>query len=1218
MQKLTALDPISTPLNSTLLIEASAGTGKTFTMASLYLRLLLQAGENCFFKPLEVEQILVVTFTEAATQELRERIRHRIHLAKKQLTQYAENKNKQVFYGTENEILADLVDSLELPVAIQRLKIAEQNMDLAAIYTIHGFCRRMLVQYAFNSGIHFNLQLVKDETELLTRFSNELWREHFYNLSFSLTNFIHRNLKSPTDVLQKIRKFVTSENLNVELNEPHLLQLEFNRFLSQYIEKNINEINQLKTAWIESENEIQRLIEKAKTQKLIKGASYKANHLPGRYEKIRQWAQDETDFSIPEPLSKYFSQSAVDSYLTKNEPVNHAVFKQADSAVERAQSTELYVKVILYHYIQWMRDKLDRYKASHQEKSFDDLLRLLKEAVVSPEHGNELVKLIRYQYPFAMIDEFQDTDAQQYQIFSKIYIESAQAETGFIMIGDPKQAIYQFRGADIFTYLKAAQQAKYHFTLGKNYRSEGNLIHAVNQLFNFSSAQPFLYENIEFSSVEPGKAQGRFILNEQQEAPLGVYLGEEPSDEQLAETCANCISQWLQLALRECAGIQTAEKFLPLEPKDIAVLVRNAKEAELIKNALQARQISSVYLSDKSNVFDCNEAKELLLILQACLNPFSERNIVNAIATAIFCLTGADIQHIKQHETDWEKWIDRFVGYQRSWRQQGVLAMLHQLFLAEQIPQKLINMPNGERRVTDLFHLAELLQEATTLNESDAALLRWFERQIRGENTQDENIIRLESEQQLVKIVTIHKSKGLEYNLVWLPFISAKAKVNPQHISTYYNAQAQAVQWDMDACHNDEVIKERLAEEMRLLYVALTRAKYHLAMALPDNFTKNWNALLYALTRGKIGIQAKLTDEYQTKPLLDDFAQRISPANIHYYQTDEIQGGGYQQKDNHAQYVAQEFHGKIERDWTISSFTSLTQMHEWNSQKGRHEAFNPIVTTESAVNFSLILDEAKDIDLTFLPKINEDENNFSDIVTGYRQGYSPFDFPHGINVGTALHRFFEKNEFNQPISDEYVKNLCQTIQLSEEWKQPLIQWIEAILTTPLFNGEPLNLAQLDKKDCIKEMQFYLKLEGRFKLHSFNRLLQKYHTIKREPYLFDEIQGMLRGFIDLVFRHESKYYVLDYKSNFLGKDMAFYARSQLTDVMKNHHYDLQYLLYTLAIHRYLKQRVADYDYDSHFGGVIYCFLRGMNGRNPDYGIYSAKPAQELIEGLDNLF
>ncbi|HBO37827.1 MAG TPA: exodeoxyribonuclease V subunit beta, partial [Pasteurellaceae bacterium] len=1080
MTKTPALNPIKVPLNSTVLIEASAGTGKTYTMASLYLRLLLQAGDNHFSQPLTVQQILVVTFTEAATQELKERIRQRIHLAKKQLTEYRQNPDKEIFNGTDNAILSDLVDTIsDLDVAIQRLHFAEHNMDLAAIYTIHGFCHRMLSQYAVNSGVHFNFELTVDESALLIRLSNEFWRQNFYNVSLSAADFICKHIKSPDKALRKIRRYISGGQLKASIHQPHLLSLSLQDFIRQHIEPIYTALAQLKRDWLHHESEIHQQVLKEIGKNYTKGEKkrlkrtiFKSNTVPNWFNLIRGWANDPYQIEPPDALFKYFAQSKLDNYAEEGiEPLQHEVFEQVDAVAGQVAQVELYEKIILYHYIQGVTQALLAYKMEHSEKNFDDLLRLLDEALHS-EQGDELAQLIRYQYPFAMIDEFQDTDAQQYRIFSKIYVEAENQDTGFIMIGDPKQAIYKFRGADIFTYLRAAKQAEKRFTLSKNYRSEKSLVDSLNALFKFTEHAPFLYQEIEFLPVAAYENQARFVLNGQTRPPLVCHLGKYDKV-QAAQLCASSICNWLTSTRRGEAyfGLSSSPKMEKLQPKHIAVLVRNWYEADLVKQALRDRGISSVYLSDRSNVFDCREAKELALILTACLNPFSERNILNALATTVFALTAADILRIRQDEVLLESWVGRFERYRLTWQRQGVLPMIYHLLQDNldksrpTIPERILALPNGERRLTDLLHLAELLQQATPLNESEAALLRWFERQIQGENRQDEQQIRLESEQELVKIVTIHKAKGLEYGLVWLPFIGQGIKNNSkeQAISTYYDHDNQDTRWDMAKSHQDTVRKEQLAEEMRLLYVALTRAKYQLAMALPEQFcggqskaseNDSWNALLYALTQGEIGETWLLNKTYETKNLLEDLDRRAGQGYIEINSMDEISDTMLESESDNVTRKAAEFHGRIERDWILSSFTGLSASHERNKANLHYKL------SESAVENGHFLDPATDYDNAISMENTElaENRDWQD----FPAGYSPADFPHGIHVGIALHGLLEHIDFTQEIQPEYIEKLCRNLQLADSWLMPTQQWLKQILHTPLSEADSFCLAELER------------------------------------------------------------------------------------------------------------------------------------------------------------
>lgn len=1213
------LNPISIPLNAVSLIEASAGTGKTYTMGSLYLRLLLQAGENTFPYALNVEQILVVTFTEMATEELKRKIRERIYDAKQKLTAYQQTQDSAVF--GQDDFLRELVATIsDLPLAIQRLTLAEQNMDLAAIYTIHGFCRRMLMQYAFNSGVHFNLELSGEEDDLLLRLAQKIWRDHFYSQPYAVVEFIQKNLVSPSNIVTKIKKFAGSE-LKLPEKRPHFFEGTFEEFLSKiddYFHDIEDKEQKLKKLWKDKSQEIRDLIDaelqKAipKDHKKINPSSFRKDHKSKWFTLMNKWAEEP---EAPQPdCLKIFRQSEINKQAGSKceEFLTHVVFEEID---ELYQWQVFFVKAPIFHFLKELNTQLAEYKLNHSEKSFYDLLRLLKEALCHP-NNTEFAQLIRYQYPFAMIDEFQDTDAVQYQIFSKVYVEPQRLEpvtdNGFIMIGDPKQAIYKFRGADIFTYFKAADEAQHRFNLGKNYRSHQDVVQCVNHLFDFREPPPFLYEKIPFLPVESKDDHPKFWLNGEVEPAVRFYVDETSVKENMAKACAISIQHWLQSAVENNADFRSDEKGVEkaLKPESIAVLVRSRKEADLVKNELRRLGIASVFLSENSNVFDSKAAKDLLLILRACLNPFSERNILNAVATAIFAQTAADIQRIRLDENRWEYWIEKFIHYQKTWQKQGVLVMLHQLFLQEKITEKLYPTVDGKRLVTDLLHLAELLQEAATLNESEAALLRWFEKQIQGEERQNEQQVRLESELQLVKIVTIHKSKGLEYDLVWLPFIGYASKFRPEHISTYYDQKRKAVLWDIDGSHEKDVKQEDFAEQLRLLYVALTRAKYQLNIGVPKTFEEKWSALLYVLTQGEIQTNEKPT-AYDSLPLLRKLVHDASEGSIQISETTALKAlDAPMQSETQAPLNAATFTGHIEQNWTVTSFSAIEAIHQ------NKKYYKEQLAAESAVAFEPVFDGGKDYD--FNEQATETMLESASHESAYPFGYSPFDFPHGIKIGTALHRFLEKYDFSQPLNEDKVEKLCQWLQLDETWLPSLQQWMNAILDTPLSADDPtLKLSNLSRQQCVKEMQFYLKLNRVFDVSAFNRALQKHHHLPSEALQFDSIKGMLRGFMDLVFCHNGKYYLVDYKSNFLGVEPQNYVGKSLEQAMLANHYDWQYLFYTLALHRYLQQRDANYQYEIHFGGVFYCFLRGMNGENQD-GVFFDKPDYALIQALENVF
>ena len=1220
-QKSTALNAISLPLNQVNLIEASAGTGKTYTIGSIYLRLLLQAGENCFSRPLNVEEILVVTFTEMATEDLKRKIRERLTAAISVFSEYYEKQDKAIFTG-EHQFLAELLPYLEdIPTALRRLKLAEQNLDLASIYTIHGFCRRMLMQHAFNSGVHFNLKLLKDQSDLLKQFANEFWREHFYSQPFEIANFISKELGSTDDVLSILESDL-NKDVSVTTDNQQSLSLSIDEFLQKNVRERLKAVEALKVFWLKNVDEISSIIMEEITKDYPKDQltslsrrSYQKERLKTWIEQINEWANNPLDYEINKTLRDYFLQSSIEQKYekptekTKNKkaaiPFYASIFAELEELVEKHQPSDLLKKIILYRYRQGIQKKRLEYKANHPEKSFDDLLRLLKEALYG-EGGEQLAELIRFQYPFAMIDEFQDTDALQYQIFSKIYHnESASGNVGFMMIGDPKQAIYRFRGADIFTYLKAADEASERFNLGTNYRSSQPLVEGVNRLFDFKN-EPFIYKNIEFLNVGAAKKNLLFQLNNQPEPAFRFYINDKDKSTQqdYAKACATSIQQWLKSAAENPVVFPNESKSenQTLRAENIAVLVRGYTEAELVKKELQALGIASVYLSDRGNVFESNTAKELTLILQACLS-VTERPILNAIATALFGLNAAEIHQIHHDEIQWQRWAEKFAEYQQIWQCQGILPMLHHLLLAENITEKLLSRTDGERKLTDLLHLAEILQQAAALNESEAALLRWFEKQIQ-DNGRQEAQIRLESERQLVKIVTIHKSKGLEYDLVWLPFLgnAAKDPTKKKLFNLYYDSDEDKTLWDMQDQHLDDLTEEVFAEELRLLYVALTRAKYQMAFVLPKAFDKKWNALLYVLTQGEIGRKLDLPNHWDTQPLLEKFKQLL-PNDVAIESTDELQASEPLTLNVSQENLSAEvFQGEIEQDWRVTSFSGIEQTHQ-----------RKVYLNESAVKKSLIFDDAKDYDASI--SIENITENLTALA--HNNDEMVLDFPRGTQIGTVLHRYFEKVPFAQLAEKENIEKLCQDLNLAEEQFAAVQQWFEQILSTPILPNNDLTLAQINEKQCLKELAFYLNISSHFDVAGFNRALATLHHLPSEPLQFEDIQGMVRGTMDLVFCHQDKYYLLDYKSNFLGEVLKDYDQAALKKAVLEHHYDWQYLLYVVALHRYLKTRLPHYDYNRDFGGVVYAFLRGMNG-SPQSGIFFDKPDWQLIQQLEELF
>ncbi|MGR5322440.1 exodeoxyribonuclease V subunit beta [Vibrio sp. DNB22_17_1] len=1193
MAQMSVAAPLQTmtfPLHGARLIEASAGTGKTFTIAGLYLRLLLGHGsiETKHRVPLTVDQILVVTFTEAATAELRDRIRARIHDAR---IAFARGQSSDPVIKPLLEAIDDHKQATEI------LLQAERQMDEAAVYTIHGFCQRMLTQNAFESGSRFENEFVTDESHLKAQVVADYWRRNFYPLPFALAGEVRQLWGSPSELLYDIGNYLTGAPLS--LSVPAM-----QGSLADLHEQNLKQIDALKTQWRDSQEDFLALISGSDVNK----RSYTKKSLPTWLEAVNVWAVTETTgYDYPDKLEK-FAQNVLLEKTPKGTAPQHPVFED----IEAFLATPISLKApLLAHAIEHCREMLAKAKNQKQWLSFDDLLTQLSASIDTDETAL-LKERIRTLYPVAMIDEFQDTDPLQYSIFSRIYLDNP--ECGLFMIGDPKQAIYGFRGADIFTYIKARNQVSAHYTLGTNWRSSAEMVSAVNQIFELPDS-PFIYDSdIPFLPVSYSpSADKRIWTMGGQKQPALTYWLQEAEDKPLAkgeyltamaEATASQIQTILTAAQQGQACLVNGEKQKPVKAGDIAVLVRTGSEGRMVKQALADQGIASVYLSNRDSVFTSTVAQDLQRLLQAVLTAENDRALRASLASELFALDAASLDALNNDETVWENAVNEFKEYRKLWVQRGVLPMLRAVISKRHIAERLLEEgsssqgENGERVLTDLMHIGELLQQASNELDSDHGLLRWLAQSIsdaqHGLGGSDDQIQRLESERNLVQIVTIHKSKGLEYDLVFLPFVFGYREASE---AKYYDADNDRTVLDITG--NDASLKqadkERLAEDLRLIYVALTRAVYACFIGASPlrngRSTKeptgvHQSAIGYLVQNGQEGGINDLFLGLKKQQESLDSVVICDPPKQH----DEMYVA---EQAELAELTAKELQNSIDRNWRITSYSGLVKQ---GSHHAEHDAM---------------------IEITGFDIDSSEEQDEAELVEPER---SIFNFPRGARPGTFLHSLFEEIEFTQSATTEentqIILGLMESEQLDEEWLPILQQLIDTVLATPL-DSKTLLLNQKGPAQRLVEMEFLLPIEV-LSAPALNRVIQRHDPLsaKAGDLGFQTVQGMLKGFIDLVFEHQGKYYVLDWKSNHLGDDVLNYHGDALKSAMADHRYDLQYQIYALALHRFLRSRLPNYDYQQHFGGVYYLFLRGMDGQS-EHGIFSAKPSFEFLQEMDHL-
>ncbi len=1237
---------LQVPLVGRSLVEASAGTGKTYALSTLLVRLLLEQRHT-------IDQILVVTFTEAATMELKDRVRRRIQQAIS-ILEALERPGAEV-PSNADPILVDLARQQRQPKrALAALRSALNSFDDAAIFTIHGFCHRVLQENAFFSGVPFEAELLRDTRPMVEEVLLDYWSR---TVSSSSLLFVER-LRQPgrqltPNTLKSFAQWVAQTKQLVVLPEDAPLPAELHT-----------------EAFCKAFQHAAELFDEREIRELLLNAGLHGNWY--RKSSIPEWCKELRDYfsspvvlpQVPERFEKFTTSSLRSAARAKAAP-EHPFFDACDELLEQTRQFEEQVDTHILGFMRGLVNYVQQQMPARKEQqgllSFDDLLGQLHDALLAAS-GPALAGAIRQRYPAALIDEFQDTDPTQYSIFERIYAGSANS---MFLIGDPKQAIYSFRGADVFAYLVAAQSVKpeRRYTMAVNYRSDADLVAATNHLF-LDSPAPFFIRDIGFPDVHANQQgesalqipealgsapfQFRFCQREQARSSRYAPSGQKAFDWNFKRR------ELPALVAREVLDLLQSDATLngrALLPKDFAILTRTNAEAFDCQRALQALRIPSVVQGDRS-VYEYEEAAELQLPLAAVLEPANTRAIRAALTTEMLGLTAEQLLALDTDDAAWDEWIERFRNYNQRWVSDGFVQMIRQVMQGCGISERLLGLIDGERRMTNLLHLVELLHTAsTTQHLGPSGLFQHLAQQRTREFAiKDSEQIRLESDEDAVVLTTIHKSKGLEYPIVICPTLFNGMLVHPGdrnttrfHDSDDHNRLKLDLGSTRLAAHQELMKEEAMAENLRLLYVALTRARHRTVVFWGAFREFQTSALGYLLHSAQFIPQGKAPsidlcadylrnrhDEALLKRLNDLAANcaGISVATIDHQQVKErLQSPG--------QYVP-----GVVRTTSLECRLVKSPIQVW----ARTASFTELSTHDSSATHSLgpAVVEGRDTDSTAVepaaPRVRAD------------QRCRLAEFPGGAQTGNLFHDLLEHADFQAP---ELESATIETALRAHGFADPqrrvdtshtsgsggstlveLVQGaIEDFLQTEIQPG--LRLAQLPASQRLNEMEFHLPAAGDanrpitpaalgqvFESHPSDALPAEYASELRKLN-FLPLEGYLKGFIDLMFVHHTeageRYYVVDYKTNNLGEHYAAYEHAALMQAMQHSHYYLQYHLYTLAVHRYLEQRVPNYDYEQSFGGVYYLFLRGMHPDNgARSGVFYEKPPPARLQALSELF
>jgi exodeoxyribonuclease V beta subunit len=1298
----------------TTLVEAGAGTGKTYALTRMVLRLLLegvtpagggqaqagragrpaQPGHAGQAGPIELPHILVVTFTRAATAELVTRIRRLISDA------------ERAFAGgeTDDELISHL-RAKDDGKGLGRLRDALRQCDELAVCTIHSFCQRVLTSSAFESGMPFHTENVEDDdARYIEQAAVDFWRDRVAADELLAALSVSERW-SRADLVEQFKKWRRHPNTEILPRSRPVAEAcaDFRQALQAVA--NAFDIDALRAFSEQAAWNKDAPLDPEAISEVIEGLA-----ALGRGDLFSGLAAalNCTTAAVHDKMSKRRKDQKT--------PPSLPLFQACDRLAEAVDDVFLAVS---REFIDQVGRSFDLEKRKRHILAFDDMLRRLDDALNRPldeQQARGLREAIGKQYEAALIDEFQDTDPFQYAIF-----RTAFAGKPLFLIGDPKQAIYRFRGADIFTYLEARREAGDPWSLTRNWRSESGLVHAVNRLFN-RLGDPFVHPGIPFEDAVPQGRADEKPLTGNGGTPFQWWVappgedGKPPSKETARGVIYDAV-------VRETVRLLDDERLTlggrRVNPPDIAVLVRDNWQAADLQQRLRRAGVPAI-IANTESILASHEMAELETVMTAVISSRRHAAVRAALTTELWGLAAADLRALDEDDRLWTAAVEALEELRETWLTRGFIAMAQRLIARREVRRRLSTLVDGERRLTNILHGVELLHQAAARERlAPAGLLNWVRRtRADGAKEREATELRLESEADAVTISTIHRAKGLQYGIVFCTDLWDSKPATTKHpLLVHHRDDVSRVVFAFGTAEREEYLplaeSERLAEDLRLAYVALTRAEHRCYAVWGDIGQKgggSWKSALGYLLRpqgennrgigleqfldtgtglqqgdGEAAIQtlaAAAPELMQLRKLEGD--EETPPVWLKTAESAPPQLSATLLKRN----LAPQFDV-----WRVTSFSALTKDHG-------HGAGLPgvIVTPDSEEGASLSESSDRD-DVMARPgseagarsaESPDHEDPATDLAVaieaGAQNAETPdhddpaadpapavedaepqgiFAFARGARPGTCLHEIFEKCDFTRASDQETGELITRTLRnydlldpgrhfgkpaarnpgnhdlrdpsspvVEPNPQQDVWEMLKKVTSSPLPDtGFSLDQVLVDQR--LNEWRFDLPLSRMspsglgdlFAVHAKRdsatgasartRALDDRIAAEYAPRLRDldnrTVHGFLTGFVDLVFEHDGRWYLIDWKSNHLGNSPTAYHQEALWQAMVDHHYILQYHLYCAALHKFLAVRKKGYDYDQHFGGVFYAFLRGIDG-SADHGWYHDRPPLALVEAL----
>jgi exodeoxyribonuclease V beta subunit len=1089
-------------------LEASAGTGKTYTIAGLAARYVADG------KPLE--QLLIVTFTRMATAELRDRVRERL---------------VNVEYGLERALAGETTtaadpvlellttgDAETLETRRQRMADAIADFDKATIVTTHGFCQEVLGGLGIAGDLEPGITFVEDLSDLVSEVVDDLYLRRFHN-------------------------------------------------------------------------------------------------------------QERPDFDRAQALQ--IAKEAVNNPDAPIEPT------QADGTpAMRARLADA------------VRRELDRRKRARGVMTYDDLLTRLDHALKTTG-GTRVAQRLRDRYSVVLVDEFQDTDPTQWDIMRRAF---GDGDTTLVLIGDPKQAIYAFRGADVYAYLDAARTAGQRADLDTNWRSDQGLIDAYDALFGGAQLG---HEGIVYRPVKaaPPNQQPR-LTGAPDSAPVRIrvvprlqagttrtgFATTDGARRHIAQDLANDLVALLDSQACIEARTKTGEPRDPrrIEPGDVAVLVRRRLDAELIRQALDDAGIPAVF-NGAGSVFATPPADDWLKLLEAIERPTSDARMRAAALTDFLGWTPQQVAGAT--EDAWEDVRQRLHEWANVLRVSGVASLTETITLDQRLPERLLQWADGERRLTDLRHIAQLLHAAAMEEDMGvAALTGWLRRRIKesADEGDEERSRRLESDAQAVQVLTIHRSKGLEFPVVYLPYLWHPSWITDKPVPVaYHDGDVRKVDVGLEGRgyreHKAKHTAEQRGEDLRLAYVALTRAQHQAVVwwaGTRDAPNSPLGRLVFARQPdGSVAENGPPTpDDEVAVARFEELAAR-APGCVSVQRAEASRPARWRGlRPEPAQLDVAIFDRTLDRGWRRTSYSDITA--------AAHEAWVASEPEEP------VLDDEPSPAVTAAP-LDDSHAPLKALPSLWAE------LPTGASVGTLVHLVMEEADFAaRDLAAELDAQVgrAQARRFTDVGERArVVQALQATIETPILGD--LRLADIGRRDRLDELRFELPLvggdtpTGRLAPAMIGAVLRE-HLAPDDPLagyaerlddtaLRQNVRGYLTGSIDLVVRTpDGRFAIADYKTNWLappGEELTLWHHrpAALRHEMERSHYGLQALLYTVALHRYLRWRLPGYRPEQHLGGVRYLFVRGMAGADTPVvdghptGVFAWEPTAPLVQALSDV-